>query len=127
MFFHTVLNFNVKDGRQRYAKSHTRHQPLAKNHYLYPVNQLYTQHYGTKSANTGKEDTVNKGRSVETDEGKQNLQTQEKKTPLTKEEVWRRMREHKRKKQELLEQIQQEMRARIKERTGEDVTSFEVW
>ena len=57
----------------------------------------------------------------------QNLQTQEKKTPLTKEEVWRRMREHKRKKQELLEQIQQEMRARIKERTGEDVTSFEVW
>ena len=57
----------------------------------------------------------------------QNLQTQEKKTPLTKEEVWRRMREHKRKKQELLEQIQQEMRVRIKERTGEDVTSFEVW
>lgn len=40
-----------------------------KNHYLYPINQLYTQHYGTKSANTGKEDTVNKGRSVETDEG----------------------------------------------------------
>ena len=28
-----------------------------------------TKHYGTKSANTGKEDTVNKGRSVETDEG----------------------------------------------------------
>ena len=46
---------------------------------------------------------------------------------LTKEEIWRRMREHKRKKQELLEQMQQEMRARIKERTGEDVTSFEVW
>ncbi len=42
-----------------------------KNQYLCPVNQLYTQHYqhyGTKSANTGKEDTVNKGRSVETDE-----------------------------------------------------------
>ena len=50
-----------------------------------------------------------------------------KRIPLTKEEVWRRMKEHKRKKQELLEQIQQEMRARIKERTGEDVTSFEVW
>ena len=49
-----------------------------------------------------------------------------KRIPLTKEEVWRRMNEHKRKKQELLEQIQQEMRARIKERTGEDVTSFEV-
>lgn len=49
------------------------------------------------------------------------------KTPLTKEEFWRRMKEHKRKRQELLEQIQQEMRARIKERTGEDVTSFEVW
>lgn len=55
------------------------------------------------------------------------LQSPQKKTPLTKEEVWRRMKEHKRKKQELLEQIQQEMRARIKERTGEDVTSFEVW
>lgn len=55
------------------------------------------------------------------------LQTPPKKTTLTKEEVWRRMKEHKRKKQELLEQIQQEMRARIKERTGEDVTSFEVW
>ena len=50
-----------------------------------------------------------------------------KRIPLTKEEVWRRMKEHKRKKQELLEQIQQEMRAKIKERTGEDVTSFEVW
>ena len=55
------------------------------------------------------------------------LQIPPKKTTLTKEEVWRRMKEHKRKKQELLEQIQQEMRARIKERTGEDVTSFEVW
>lgn len=55
------------------------------------------------------------------------LQPPPKKTTLTKEEVWRRMKEHKRKKQELLEQIQQEMRARIKERTGEDVTSFEVW
>lgn len=57
----------------------------------------------------------------------QPLQSQEKNTPLTKEEFWRRLREHKRKKEELLEQIQQEMRTRIKERTGEDVTSFEVW
>lgn len=40
-----------------------------KNQYLCPIDQLYTQHYGTKSANTGKEDTVNKGRSVETDGG----------------------------------------------------------
>lgn len=56
----------------------------------------------------------------------QPLQSQEK-IPLTKEEFWRRLREHKRKKEELLEQIQQEMRARIKERTGEDITSFEVW
>lgn len=55
------------------------------------------------------------------------MQTEERKTPLTKEEIWRRMKEHKRKKEELLAQIQQEMRARIKERTGEDVTSFEVW
>ena len=58
---------------------------------------------------------------------KETMQIQERKTPLTKEEIWRRMKEHKRKKEELLAQIQQEMRARIKERTGEDVTSFEVW
>ncbi|HJA84292.1 MAG TPA: hypothetical protein H9785_10035 [Candidatus Bacteroides intestinavium] len=58
---------------------------------------------------------------------KETMQTEERKTPLTKEEIWRRMKEHKRKKEELLAQIQQEMRARIKERTGEDVTSFEVW
>ena len=57
----------------------------------------------------------------------QNQLLQNERIPLTKEEIWRRMREHKRKKQELLEQMQQEMRARIKERTGEDVTSFEVW
>ena len=58
---------------------------------------------------------------------KETMQTEERKTPRTKEEIWRRMKEHKRKKEELLAQIQQEMRARIKERTGEDVTSFEVW
>lgn len=58
---------------------------------------------------------------------KETMQTEERKTPLTKEEIWRRMKEHKRKKEKLLAQIQQEMRARIKERTGEDVTSFEVW
>lgn len=58
---------------------------------------------------------------------KETIQIQERKTPLTKEEIWRRMKEHKRKKEELLAQIQQEMRVRIKERTGEDVTSFEVW
>lgn len=58
---------------------------------------------------------------------KETMQTEERKTPLTKEEIWRRMKEHKRKKEELLAQIQQEMRARIKKRTGEDVTSFEVW
>lgn len=58
---------------------------------------------------------------------KETMQAEERKTPLTKEEIWRRMKEHKRKKEELLAQIQQEMRARIKERTGEDVTSFEVW
>ena len=57
----------------------------------------------------------------------QNQLSQNERIPLTKEEIWRRMREHKRKKQELLEQMQQEMRARIKERTGKDVTSFEVW
>ena len=53
--------------------------------------------------------------------------SQPKKTPLTKEEVWRRMKEHKRKKQELLKKIQQGMRERIKERTEKEVTSFEVW
>ncbi len=58
---------------------------------------------------------------------KETMPPEVRKTPLTKEEIWRRMKEHKRKKEELLAQIQQEMRARIKERTGEDVTSFEVW
>ena len=57
----------------------------------------------------------------------QNPQSSTEKTPLVKEEVWRRMREHKQKRQELLKQIQQEMRDRIKGRTGENVTSFEVW
>lgn len=57
----------------------------------------------------------------------QNPQSSKEKTPLVKEEVWRRMREHKQKRLELLKQIQQEMRDRIKGRTGENVTSFEVW
>ncbi len=57
----------------------------------------------------------------------QNPQSSKEKTLLVKEEVWRRMREHKQKRQELLKQIQQEMRDRIKGRTGENVTSFEVW
>ena len=57
----------------------------------------------------------------------QNLQTQEKKTPLTKEEVWRRMREHKRKKQELIRQMEECLRAEYKKRTGQEPESIEVW
>ena len=57
----------------------------------------------------------------------QNLQTQEKKTPLTKEEVWRRMREHKRKKQELIRQMEERLRAEYKKRTGQEPESIEVW
>lgn len=46
---------------------------------------------------------------------------------LTREEFWRRWEEHKRKKQALIKEIEQDMAARIKARTGEEVTSFEVW
>ena len=46
---------------------------------------------------------------------------------FTREELMRRLEEHRRKKKELIETIQKEMHDRIKERTGEDVTSFNVW
>ena len=48
-------------------------------------------------------------------------------TAFTREELMRRLEEHRRKKKELIETIQKEMHDRIKERTGEDVTSFNVW
>ena len=47
--------------------------------------------------------------------------------PLTREEFWRRWKEHKQKKEALIREIEQDMAARIKARTGEEVTSFEVW
>lgn len=53
-------------------------------------------------------------------------QTEGKKS-LTKEYWMKWLKEHRRKKQKLVEEIQQEMRASIKESTGKDVTSFEVW
>ena len=46
---------------------------------------------------------------------------------FTREELMRRLEEQRRKKKELIETIQKEMHDRIKERTGEDVTSFNVW
>ena len=46
---------------------------------------------------------------------------------FTREELMRRLEEHRRKKKVLIETIQKEMHDRIKERTGEDVTSFNVW
>lgn len=45
----------------------------------------------------------------------------------TREELLRRLEESRRRKRELIESIKEEMRADIKARTGEDVTSFEVW
>ncbi len=47
--------------------------------------------------------------------------------PATREEVLRRLEVNRRRKRELIERIKEEMRAEIKQRTGEDVTSFEVW
>ena len=57
------------------------------------------------------------------------LQTPPKKTTLTKEEVWRRMKEHKRKKQELelIRQMEEYLRAEYKKRTGQEPESIEVW
>lgn len=46
---------------------------------------------------------------------------------FTREELMRRLEEHRRRKKVLIETIQKEMHDRIKERTGEDVTSFNVW
>lgn len=46
---------------------------------------------------------------------------------FTREELMRRLEEHRRKKKVLIETIQKEMHDRIKKRTGEDVTSFNVW
>lgn len=55
------------------------------------------------------------------------LQSPQKKTPLTKEEVWRRMKEHKRKKQEFIRQMEEYLRAEYKKRTGKEPESIEVW
>lgn len=50
-----------------------------------------------------------------------------KRIPLTKEEVWRRMKEHKRKKQELIRQMEEYLRTEYKQRTGQEPESIEVW
>ena len=57
----------------------------------------------------------------------QPLQSQEKKPPLTKEEFWRRLREHKRKKEELIKQMEEYLRTEYKKRTGQEPESIEVW
>lgn len=51
----------------------------------------------------------------------------QKKIPLTREEVLRRLEVNRRRKREFIEKAKEEMRAEIKRLTGEDVTSFEVW
>ena len=50
-----------------------------------------------------------------------------KRIPLTKEDVWRRMKEHKRKKQELIRQMEEYLRTEYKKRTGQEPESIEVW
>lgn len=45
----------------------------------------------------------------------------------TREELLRRLEESRRRKREFIERAKEEMRAEIKARTGEDVTSFDVW
>ncbi len=57
----------------------------------------------------------------------QPLQSQEKKIPLTKEEFWRRLREHKRKKEELIQKMEEYLRTEYKKRTGQEPESIEVW
>lgn len=58
---------------------------------------------------------------------KETMQTEERKTPLTKEEIWRRMKEHKRKKEELIRQMEEYLKAEYKKRTGQEPESIEVW
>lgn len=58
---------------------------------------------------------------------KETIQIQERKTPLTKEEIWRRMKEHKRKKEELIRQMEEYLKAEYKKRTGQEPESIEVW
>ena len=58
---------------------------------------------------------------------KETMQTEERTTPLTKEEIWRRMKEHKRKKEELIRQMEEYLKAEYKKRTGQEPESIEVW
>ena len=58
---------------------------------------------------------------------KETIQIQERKTPLTKEEIWRRMKEHKRKKEELIRQMEEYLKTEYKKRTGQEPESIEVW
>ena len=58
---------------------------------------------------------------------KETIQIEERKTPLTKEEIWRRMKEHKRKKEELIRQMEEYLKAEYKKRTGQEPESIEVW
>ncbi|MCC8176572.1 MAG: protein tyrosine phosphatase [Bacteroidales bacterium] len=48
-------------------------------------------------------------------------------TPITREEAWRRLRESKRRKQEWVDSISDELKADYKARTGKDATEIEVW
>ena len=52
---------------------------------------------------------------------------QQEKQPLTREEVIRRWKEHRRKKQEFIQELEKELRAAYKKRTGHEPESIEVW
>ncbi len=47
--------------------------------------------------------------------------------PLTKDELSKRIQIHRMRKKKLVEELKEEMRVRIKQRTGEDVVDFVVW
>lgn len=52
---------------------------------------------------------------------------EEKKYKISKEEAWRRLRESKRRKQEWINSISDDLKADFKARTGEEATIIEVW
>lgn len=51
----------------------------------------------------------------------------EEKKEMTREEAWRRLREIKRAKQELIDSVTEDLKAEFKANTGQEATIIEVW
>ncbi len=49
------------------------------------------------------------------------------KKEMTREEAWKRLKEIKRAKQELIDSVAEDLKAEFKANTGQDATMIEVW